>query len=172
MPEPRRRLPNQAAGVHSTGLRAFVPGIARCLVALIFALALLLHSASAWAQNGGGSLARGREAYGVYCASCHGKKGKGDGPIVRGHEAYGVYCVSCHGEKGKGDGPIAESLNPRPTDFTDKKIMRAMTDDHIAEVIRRGGSDTRKCHLMPSWISVFSEGDVTDLVAFVRSLSH
>lgn len=30
-------------------------------------------------------------------------------------------CAACHGQKGKGNGPLAASLNPFPTDFTDKQ---------------------------------------------------
>lgn len=33
-------------------------------------------------------------------------------------------CIACHGAKGQGDGPLAASLEPMPTDFTDKVRAR------------------------------------------------
>lgn len=33
-------------------------------------------------------------------------------------------CIACHGAKGQGDGPLAASLEPMPTDFTDKARAR------------------------------------------------
>ena len=39
-------------------------------------------------------------------------------PAPTGEEAYGRYCASCHGLEGKGDGPVAASLRRAPTDLT------------------------------------------------------
>ncbi len=36
------------------------------------------------------NLAKGKELYGVYCAICHGKKGKGDGELVKREKFLGV----------------------------------------------------------------------------------
>jgi len=33
-------------------------------------------------------------------------------------------CIACHGTNGQGDGPLAASLEPMPTDFTDKERAR------------------------------------------------
>lgn len=35
-----------------------------------------------------------------------------------GAELFGVYCANCHGKQGKGDGPRAAALQPPPRDFT------------------------------------------------------
>jgi len=35
-----------------------------------------------------------------------------------GSELFGVYCANCHGKQGKGDGPRAAALQPPPRDFT------------------------------------------------------
>ena len=39
--------------------------------------------------------------------------------LAEGARIYGEACVACHGAEGRGDGRRADSLNPRPSDFTD-----------------------------------------------------
>lgn len=41
--------------------------------------------------------------------------------IAQGKQAFGIYCAACHGAGGKGDGPAAAALTPAPRDFTDPK---------------------------------------------------
>jgi hypothetical protein len=35
-----------------------------------------------------------------------------------GKEMFAAYCATCHGKDGKGDGPVAAALKARPTDLT------------------------------------------------------
>ena len=42
--------------------------------------------------------------------------GKGSAP--RGRVAYRLYCASCHGSAAEGDGPVAQYLKARPSDLT------------------------------------------------------
>ena len=37
---------------------------------------------------------------------------------VNGEELYGHYCASCHGKDGKGNGPAAAAMKTPPTDLT------------------------------------------------------
>jgi len=56
---------------------------------------------------------------------------------ARAYQANG--CRVCHGPEGRGDGPLADSLNPRPRDFTDASAFledRSITA--IAAVIAEG----------------------------------
>ena len=39
-------------------------------------------------------------------------------PSVAGSDLFGFYCASCHGRGGKGDGPVASALTRRPPDLT------------------------------------------------------
>ena len=41
----------------------------------------------------------------------------------QGKKVAQVNGVSCHGKAGKGDGPAAVALNPKPADWTAKKIQ-------------------------------------------------
>jgi hypothetical protein len=39
-------------------------------------------------------------------------------PSVSGGDLFRFYCASCHGREGRGDGPVASALNRRPADLT------------------------------------------------------
>ncbi len=75
-----------------------------------------------------------------------------------GAKMYNEYCASCHGKDGKGDGPAAAALTPRPETLTtiatrnggkfpDAKIQNYIEGvDHVAA---HGSRD------MPVWGNVF-----------------
>jgi mono/diheme cytochrome c family protein len=70
--------------------------------------------------------------------------------------------VSCHGAKGKGDGAAAAALNPKPADWTSKKVQ-AEPDGEIFWKISTGRG------AMPSW-KFLPENDRWALVRYIRSL--
>jgi mono/diheme cytochrome c family protein len=47
-----------------------------------------------------------------------GKLGKSPQAVAAGRQLYFERCSFCHGLDGAGDGPVAETLDPRPRDFT------------------------------------------------------
>lgn len=87
----------------------------------------------------------------------------------RARYLFGLHCVVCHGETGDGDGPTALSLDPRPRDFSDERIMRERTDRQLFRVIREGGPAEGKSVWMPPWREILSDDDIRGLVRFVRS---
>ena len=100
-----------------------------------------------------------------------------------GVETYRQYCASCHGKRGKGDGPVAEALKISPSDLTalartyDGKFPRG----YVLAVLIFGkrvtshGSDD-----MPVWGARFRKIDpehdrsgqkhIDDLVAYLESI--
>ena len=72
--------------------------------------------------------------------------------LALGQSLYGKNgCGPCHGSKGKGDGSVAKSMKPKPTNFTDRKVMSKITDAQLAKAIRLGGKGVAKSAMMPAY---------------------
>lgn len=117
-----------------------------CLLALLLSVAQLGNSATATKPDAG-NVAKGKTLY----------QQKG--------------CVPCHGEAGKGDGPVAKSIDPKPTNFTDAKVMSKLTDAQLNKAIKLGGKAVGKAPTMPAYGEKMSDAEIKDVVAFVRSLT-
>jgi mono/diheme cytochrome c family protein len=75
-----------------------------------------------------------------------------------GKEMFMSYCASCHGKTGKGDGPAASSLKQRPADLTmlAKNNGGKYPSDKVTAVLR--GQANLTAHgdqEMPVWGPVF-----------------
>ncbi len=100
------------------------------------------------------------------------------GDVEAGKATYMTNCQSCHGDTGKGDGPVGAVLQPSPRDFSkgDFKLDtdsdgKSGTDADLANVIKKGGLAYGGSPLMAAWPAL-SDGDVDNLVAFIRSLKQ
>jgi len=93
------------------------------------------------------------------------------GDVSAGETIYGRYCVTCHGAGGKGDGPAGKVLVPKPADHSNPAVMKARTDQDLYRVILRGGAAVGKSPSMAPWGGVLNDGDIRDVIAFIRSLS-
>jgi len=82
--------------------------------------------------------------------------------VEQGEKVAKINCVSCHGAKGKGDGAAAVALNPKPADWTSKRVQDE-TDGEIFWKISTGRG------AMPSWRHL-PENDRWAVVAYIRSL--
>jgi len=95
---------------------------------------------------------------------------KGDPKV--GKAKYDANCVGCHGATGKGDGAAAAALNPKPQDHTDGKIMNALTDKYLFDIIKDGGASVKKAPFMPASNKKLSDQEISDVVAYIRSLAN
>lgn len=93
------------------------------------------------------------------------------GNRAAGHEVHKANCVKCHGAGGKGDGPAGKLLKTKPADWTDRARMSKMSDADLFNVIKNGGGAVGKSKLMPAWKDKLSDGQINDVIAFIRSLS-
>lgn len=59
-------------------------------------------------------------------------------PEAQTHALFQQNCIACHGATGQGDGPLAASLEPTPTDFTDKARARSRSLVGLYDAITNG----------------------------------
>lgn len=93
------------------------------------------------------------------------------GNVEKGKALFTQYCASCHGPSGKGDAPAAAALNPKPKDLTAKAYMAGLKDQHLFDLIQKGGAAVGKSPLIPPFGSQLKDQDIRDVIAFVRTLS-
>jgi mono/diheme cytochrome c family protein len=93
------------------------------------------------------------------------------GDAKAGLEVHKKNCLRCHGERGKGDGPAAKLLKTKPSDWSDKAKMSSLSDQDLFKVISKGGEAVGKSKLMPAFGVKLSDKDISNVIAFVRSLA-
>ena len=98
------------------------------------------------------------------------------GDAAAGKTTFTTNCATCHGDTGKGDGPVGATLNPPPRDFTKGEFKfdtdkdgKAGSDADLKNVIQKGAGAFGGSMLMAPWPSL-SEADITNLIAYIRSL--
>jgi mono/diheme cytochrome c family protein len=79
--------------------------------------------------------------------------------IARGERLFSIACAGCHGDGGYGS-PMAPALNN--TLFLDN-----ISDAQMRQIIAMGISGT----VMPAWGGRFSDAQINDLIAYLRSLA-
>jgi len=94
------------------------------------------------------------------------------GDAKAGKAKYDANCMGCHGATGKGDGAAAAALNPKPQDHTDGKVMNALTDKYLFDIIKGGGKAVQKAAIMPAANKKLTDQDIADMVAYIRSLAN
>lgn len=94
--------------------------------------------------------------------------------IAAGKKIYERRCLPCHGVGGTGEGPAADTMNPRPRDFTrglfklkSTQNGELPTDEDLFRTISRGipGSG------MPSWKRLLSEDERLQIIAYIKTFS-
>ncbi len=94
-------------------------------------------------------------------------------PSMSGRDLFEFYCASCHGRDGRGGGPIASSLKTRPSDLTIMARRHGGTfpTDLVETRVRDGGTLSGGAHGssdMPVWGPIFKALDPRDSPTRVR----
>jgi len=87
--------------------------------------------------------------------------GKGD--AAKGKTLFTSKCASCHGPAGEGKEAIAKMMKAEMHPLGSKEVQ-AKTDAQLAEAITKGTGKMKP-------VAGLKDGEVADLVAFVRSLA-
>ncbi|MDH4265860.1 MAG: c-type cytochrome [Deltaproteobacteria bacterium] len=82
--------------------------------------------------------------------------------LSRAQKNYVDKCAYCHGVRGDGNGEMAKALDPHPSNFTDRHMMKEMTDGEIFWKITTGKG------AMPSYQNELTEKERWDLVNFLK----
>jgi mono/diheme cytochrome c family protein len=121
--------------------------VARVLIAAaVFSLAVIRGEAAEGEAPAGATLFADR------CAGCHGRDGRGGGVGIR------LYAFLRGAD--------------RPIDFTDARVMENWPHERLALVIREGGGSVGGSTLMPAYEDRLSADEISNLSAFIRSLSR
>ncbi len=79
----------------------------------------------------------------VSAAALAGPPAKVDQALLdKGKSAFSVNCAACHGEKGDGTGPAAAALNPKPRNFTTEPFKQGDSPDAVFKTLSTGVTGT------------------------------
>ena len=87
--------------------------------------------------------------------------------MARGKAVYERHCQRCHGAGGWGDGPEAAELKVRPANFHAFRSF-LKSDEELLRTIEYGVVFSP----MHSWRGQLSDGEMQDVVAYIRLLSQ
>jgi mono/diheme cytochrome c family protein len=86
---------------------------------------------------------------------------------TRGKAVYERHCQACHGVGGWGDGPDAQTLKVAPANF--HRFMSFLkSDEELLRTIEHGVVFSP----MHSWRGQLTDGEMQDVVSYVRLLSQ
>lgn len=86
-----------------------------------------------------------------------------------GEHIYLQYCASCHGKTGKGNGIMMSIIPIKPADHTNAERMDKMTNEELVAIVTNG-KDAGS--FMPGWKGILSEAEIGAVVSYMRFLSH
>jgi mono/diheme cytochrome c family protein len=90
---------------------------------------------------------------------------QGNGNPQAGGKLYLESCQSCHGPTGKGNSEMALYLTPPPANLA-AKATQTKNDAELRKIVLEGRPGTA----MASFDGAFEEAQLTDMIAYLRSL--
>jgi len=94
--------------------------------------------------------------------------------LTKGKEIYDKYCLVCHGAEGKGDGTAAQSLDPKPSDMTDRSMVDEMADNFWFWRVSEGGAVEPYKSMgstMPAWKDKLNEDEIWAVIVYQHTFS-
>lgn len=92
------------------------------------------------------------------------------GDAERGAALHVENCAECHGYDGKAE-VIVMHMDEPPRDETDVEYMKTLSDLFLYLAICKGGEPVGRSLVMPGWGDYFTDQEIRDLIAHVRTFS-
>lgn len=86
--------------------------------------------------------------------------------LLHGRSVYEVNCAGCHGGFGKGDGPRAGTMNPKPADFIDPKVMTNIAPERFERAVVQGLPNV----VQHTFGHLLTPEEVSDVINYIKSL--
>jgi len=84
-------------------------------------------------------------------------------------ENYKKHCNGCHGPDGKAQTRLGRKSGAK--DLSDKVALAKLTDDEVFKTIKLGRKNDKGEEKMEPFGDEMSDGEITELVAYVRTLA-
>jgi cytochrome c oxidase cbb3-type subunit III len=92
------------------------------------------------------------------------------GNSKRGEDLYIEKCVLCHGSRGQG-WDWSKRVEKPPIPIPDlSKVVPQRSDQYLFNIVHGGGEAVGKTRLMPPFGFQLNDGEVWDIVAYMRTL--
>lgn len=88
---------------------------------------------------------------------------------AKAKETFDQMCAGCHGFQGDGKDGTKSGFVPRVPTLSIKHYMEELPDDYLFLIIKKGGAYMGKMAAMPAWEQKFSDEEIRDLVAHIRT---
>ncbi len=92
--------------------------------------------------------------------------------LARAKETFDQMCAGCHGFQGDGKDGTKSGFVPRVPTLADKEYMDGLPDDYLFLIIKKGGAYMGKIAAMPAWEQKFSDEEIRELVAHIRTFTR
>ena len=87
----------------------------------------------------------------------------------RGEDLYIEKCVLCHGSEGQG-WDWSKRVEKPPVPIPDlTKVLPQRSEQYLFNIVQGGGEAVGKTRLMPPFGFQLSEGEIWDIVAYMRT---
>ena len=114
--------------------------------------------------------AEGVESESALATNSCGPAGELRGDAENGKQMHLEHCVACHGLSGAAD-VVVMHMDETPQDQSDPEYIQTHTDGYLYIAICRGGEGVGKSYLMSPWGDYFTDQEIKDLIAWIRTFS-
>ena len=97
-------------------------------------------------------------------------RGELRGDAGNGKRLHAEHCAACHGVSGQAD-VVVMHMDETPPDQSDADYMGKLPDSYLYLAICGGGEGIGKSYVMSPWGDFFTDTEIRDLIAWIRTFS-